>query len=143
MPQDFGAIESLIKQSQLTATRAVNTVLVNLYWQVGEYICRQVASSEWGDKTIDELAEFIGKQHPELKGSNRRGLYRMKQFFETYSSSSIVSTQLTQFSLSDIRHTDRSYMNYLKIIAEPNNGTKTLLTPHHQLPFFAKEFYVY
>src|SRR6218665_374658 len=31
-----------------------------------------------------ELADFIASKHPELSGFNRRGLYRMKQFYETY-----------------------------------------------------------
>lgn len=84
LPHDFGAIVSLIKQSQLTATRAVNAILVNLYWQVGEYISKQLTNATWGDKTIDELAEFIATQHPELKGFSRRGLYRMKQFYDIY-----------------------------------------------------------
>ncbi len=81
--QEFANIISLIKQSQLTAARAVNTELVNVYWQVGGYISQRIAEAAWGDKTIDELAEFITKQYPELKGFNRRGLYRMMQFYDT------------------------------------------------------------
>jgi len=116
----------LIKQSQVVAARSVNTVLINLYLQVGEYISRQVAGCTWGDKTIEELAEFISKQFPALKGFNRQGLYRMKKFYETYSQSSIVSQAViqlqhhenqslvivlpvvTQFKLSDIRKTLRA-----------------------------------
>src|SRR5580704_9843243 len=119
----FINIISLIRQSQANAIRLVNTEMINLYWQVGEYISRQVAGSAWGEKTVDELAEYISNQHPDIKGFNRRGLYRMKQFYELYNNSSIVSplaTQLqsienqplkivspvaTQFNLSDIRHT--------------------------------------
>jgi len=119
----FANIISLIRQSQANAIRAVNTELINLYWQVGEYISRQVAGAAWGEKTVDELAEYISNRHSDIKGFNRRGLYRMKQFYETYSNSSIVSpvaTQLqspekqsvifvstpaTQFNLSDIRNT--------------------------------------
>jgi len=118
----FNSIVSLIRQSQLAATRAVNSVLVNLYWQVGAYISAQVAQATWGDKTIVSLAAFIAHHHPDLRGFDRRGLYRMKQFYETYCHSQvvlaagtpqapekeqdiIVSPLVTQFSLSDIRHT--------------------------------------
>ncbi len=128
--REFGDIVLLIKQSQLIATRAVNAELINLYWQVGECISCQVAGAAWGDKTIDELADFIAKQHPELKGFTRRGLYRMKQFYETCNKCSIVSpvvTQLqntenqlvkivsalpTQFRLSDIRMTALSKLSW-------------------------------
>ena len=121
--QQFADIIQLIQQSRSNATRAVNTELINLYWQVGEYLSRQVAAATWGDKTISELAAYLAKQHPELKGFNRPGLYRMKQFYDTYNNSQIVSALLrqlqnnenqqniivsavvTQFKLSDIRRT--------------------------------------
>ena len=130
LQRDFGDIILLIKQSRALATKAVNTELINLYWQVGEYISCQVAGAAWGDKTIDELADFISTQYPELKGFSRRGLYRMKQFYETYSKSTIVSpvtTQLqnienqsikivsaaqTQFRLSDIRNSVLSKLSW-------------------------------
>lgn len=57
---------------------------INLYWQVGEYLHQKLATKEWGSKVIDELAAYINEAQPQLKGFNRRGLYRMKQFYETY-----------------------------------------------------------
>jgi len=44
----------------------------------------KLESKEWGSKVIDKLAEYIKEEQPQLKGFNRRGLYRMKQFYETY-----------------------------------------------------------
>ncbi|MEK1089545.1 DUF1016 N-terminal domain-containing protein, partial [Mycobacterium ulcerans] len=49
----------------------------------------------WGENTVEELASFIQDNCPGLKGFNRRGLYRMKQFYETYSSPEFVSTLAT------------------------------------------------
>jgi hypothetical protein len=103
MQQEFADIILLIKRSQSIALRTVNYELVNLYWQVGEYISQRLRGAAWGDKAIDELAAFIERQHPELKGFNKRGLYRMKQFYETYKESSIVSTLLTQLQSSEIQ----------------------------------------
>ena len=37
----------------------------------------------WNNNT--NVAEFFSTNYPELKGFNRRGLYRMKQFYELYS----------------------------------------------------------
>lgn len=90
MNKNFLDIINLIQHSRNNAVRAVNTELINLYWNVGAYIKQKLAVSEWGDKTVDELANFIQKTNPELKGFNRRGIYRMIQFYETY-----VETQLT------------------------------------------------
>ncbi len=100
--------------------KAVNTELINLYWQVGEYISRRIAATSWGEKTVDELAAYLKRYYPELKGFNRRGLYRMKQFYDTYSKShlapsseqttpttedqgsQIVSSPMTQSGLSSL-----------------------------------------
>ena len=122
MDNRFAEIVSLIRSSQTSAYRAVNKELINLYWNVGYYIALKVSAAQWGDKTVDELANFIQNQHPELKGFNRRGLYRMRQFFETYKDAemvsltrtplqsienvraTIVSLPMTQFKLWDIRY---------------------------------------
>lgn len=99
--QQFSEIISMIRQSQYNAVKAVNKEMINLYWNVGQYISNQVSNATWGDKTVDELAHFIQKEYPEIKGFNRRGLYRMKQFNETYSSMSFVSVSMTQIQLPE------------------------------------------
>jgi len=101
LQKQFADIIQLIKQSQANAIKAVNTELINLYWNVGAYINKQLAGANWGEKTVDELANFIQKNHPELKGFNRRGLYRMKQFYETYSPTKFVSPVMLQMQTSD------------------------------------------
>jgi predicted nuclease of restriction endonuclease-like (RecB) superfamily len=73
------------------AYQAVNAELINCYWQVGEYISRRIASATWGDKTIDDLAKFIEKNYPDLKGYHRMGLYRMRKFYQSYSNSQMLS----------------------------------------------------
>ncbi len=69
----FSTIVQLIQQARGNAYKAVNSELINLYWQVGEYISKKVADASWGDKTVEQLAEFIQKNNPDLKGYNRRG----------------------------------------------------------------------
>lgn len=101
MNKSFSDIINLIQHSRNNAVRAVNTELINLYWNVGAYIKQKLAISEWGDKTVDELANFIQKSNPELKGFNRRGIYRMIQFYETY-----VETQLTSSVYNDLQIID-------------------------------------
>ena len=92
----FIEVVQLIQQARSNAYKAVNVELVNLYWQVGEYISKRVATASWGDKTVDELANYLQKHYPDLKGYNKRGLYRMKQFYETYATSPFASPVATQ-----------------------------------------------
>jgi predicted nuclease of restriction endonuclease-like (RecB) superfamily len=82
--QAFAEIVELITSSRLRAIRAVNTTLVDLYWQVGEIISRKLEKAEWGDSVVEELAQFIARTHPGLRGFTRANLFRMRQFYETY-----------------------------------------------------------
>jgi predicted nuclease of restriction endonuclease-like (RecB) superfamily len=101
MDNRFTEIISLINSARASAYRAVNKELINLYWNVGYYISQKVNAAKWGDKTVDELAHYIQKEYPELKGFNRRGLYRMRQFFETYKDTEIVSSTRTQLKSAE------------------------------------------
>lgn len=100
---DFLNVIALIKQSRANALKSVNTEMINLYWNVGAYISRKIASANWGEKTVEELAFFIQNNHPDLKGFNRRGLYRMRQFYETYRSEAIVSPAMAQLQNTEIK----------------------------------------
>jgi predicted nuclease of restriction endonuclease-like (RecB) superfamily len=100
MDNRFAEIVTLIHSAQTSAYRAVNKELINLYWNVGYYIALKVNAAQWGDKTVEELANYIQTQHPELKGFNRRGLYRMRQFFETYKDAEIVTSLVTQLQIN-------------------------------------------
>ena len=95
---DFGAVISIIENAKGRALKAVNAELIHMYWEVGEYLSGLCAESSFGDKVIDEVASYISKSAPTIKGFNRRGLYRMKQFYETYRDDEFVSALLTQIS---------------------------------------------
>ena len=84
--EEFLEIIQFIQQSRCSALKAVNAELINLYWNIGKYISCRLASAKWGEKKIDELSSYIQKNYPELKSFNRRGFYRMKQFYNTYAS---------------------------------------------------------
>lgn len=95
---DFNTIISIIENAKNRALKAVNTELIHMYWEVGQYLSKLCENSSFGDKVIDEVANYISKAAPTIKGFNRRGLYRMKQFYETYHDDEFVSAVLTQIS---------------------------------------------
>lgn len=98
---DFSEVIAIIREARENAYRKVNEELIMMYWHIGAYISRESASTAYGDKLVDSLAAFIAENYPELKGFNRRGLYRMRQFYETYHGNEIVSALLTQLSWSN------------------------------------------
>lgn len=88
---DFAEIVRLIDTSRQQALQAVNLELISLYWQVGETISRKLATAEWGDGTVDQLATHIAKTQPGVRGFSRPNLFRMRQFYEAYRHDGIVS----------------------------------------------------
>lgn len=100
MDNRFTDIIQLIKQSRTNAIKAVNAELINLYWNIGEYISKKIAQSEWGDSVVKELANFIEAEEPEIKGFSDKNIWRMKQFYETYKDFPKLSTVLREISWS-------------------------------------------
>ena len=96
--KNFSEITEIIKSTRQKVFKLVNTELINLYWQVGEYISKKVESSEWGKSIVDNLADYIEKTQPELKGFSNKNLWRMKQFYETYKDNTKLSELLRELS---------------------------------------------
>lgn len=88
----------IIDESRQNALKKVNEELINMYWKVGEFLSREAEQAAFGDAYIDGIASEIQEAFPGIKGFNRRGLYRMKQFYETYKDNEIVTPLVTQIS---------------------------------------------
>ena len=93
---DFSEVVHLITAARQHAYQAVNTALIELYWQVGAYISNKIKAAEWGDGVVDALAKHLALTQPNLKGFTRPNLFRMRQFYETYQGDQIVSALLRQ-----------------------------------------------
>lgn len=124
---NFDKVISIIQESRDNALKAVNAELIKMYWRVGEYLSALCSSARFGDKVIDEVASYIAMTSPEIKGFNRRGLYRMKQFYETYRDDEFVSALLTQIN----------WTNHLLILS----GSKSREERHFYLELCVKEKY--
>ena len=99
--KSFEEVLNLIQSTRLKVAKTVNHELITLYWEVGKYISNKVESAEWGDGIVENLASFLEEKIPDLKGFNKRGLYRMKQFYETYHNDEIVSPVVSQITWSN------------------------------------------
>ena len=92
----FNEVLALIHSAKQQAMQAVNTQLIELYWQVGAYISRKLERAEWGDSVVNQLAVHLAQTQPGLRGFTRRNLFRMRQFYDAYRSDEKVSALLTQ-----------------------------------------------
>ena len=139
MDKRFSDIIQLIQQSRNNAIKAVNIELINLYWNIGAYVKQKLTVAEWGDKTVKELADFIQKNNPELKGFNRAGLYRMIQFYETYAGTKFVATAWTLIQNTEKQETKIVAPLWRQLQPQPQDIRKTILAQlswsHHRTIF--------
>lgn len=82
--QDFDTVLRQIQQVRQQVFTQINSVLIALYWQIGQVISHKVESQAWGKGVVSELAHYIAQKDPNIKGFSDKNLWRMKQFYETY-----------------------------------------------------------
>jgi len=90
--QEFAVVLEHITQARQKAYTQVNTTLIELYWNVGQTISQKVKSEHWGKGVVRELSLFIIQNDPSVKGFSDKNLWRMKQFYETYSEDEKLAT---------------------------------------------------
>lgn len=129
---NFNEIAQMVETRKNNAYRKVNEELIGLYWDFGKYISEKIKLEKWGSKTIEKLAGFMKENYPTLKGFNRPGIYRMKQFYETYKDNEIVSTLVRQISWTNnllILHSTNSIEEkefYIKMCIKENYSKREL-----------------
>jgi predicted nuclease of restriction endonuclease-like (RecB) superfamily len=97
----YDEILNLIKTSKHNLYTAVNTELVLLYWNIGKIIKEEIIKSdraEYGKQIVDYVSKQLTLEFG--RGFSRANLFRMIQFYETYTDKGIVSTLLRQLSWS-------------------------------------------
>jgi predicted nuclease of restriction endonuclease-like (RecB) superfamily len=94
----FIEVVKIIKTSRISALKAVNAELIELYWKIGKYICDKIESSQWGEGVVTQLALYINTRYPELRGYSNKNLWRMKQFYEVYHNDRKLSPLVRQLS---------------------------------------------
>jgi len=82
---DFEELEKIILQSKQKIWYKVNYEQIYLYWFVGSYVSFKQSKAEWGQKVVANFARFLKQRNPQLKEFDKRAIYRMVQFFNTYS----------------------------------------------------------
>ena len=83
----LGEIKSRIRTAQYDALRAVNKELIGLYWNIGELIVQRQQGETWGRSVVEKLAADVRADFPGIKGFSTANMWRMKLFYENYSSS--------------------------------------------------------
>ncbi|OQX76021.1 MAG: hypothetical protein B6D61_09430 [Bacteroidetes bacterium 4484_249] len=83
-----------IKNSQIKAALKVNNELIALYWEIGKMIVEKQENAKWGSKFIEQAANDLKTEFPDLTGFSKRNLYSMRQFYLFYNEENIIVNQL-------------------------------------------------
>lgn len=113
-PESFEEIVRIVENARERAYRRVNEELILMYQEIGKYLSEKSKEASYGSNYIENVADFFAQNYPDLKGFTRRGLYRMKQFYEVYRDDEKVTTLLTQLS----------WTNHLKIMSGSKSPEK-------------------
>ncbi|MCP1386378.1 PDDEXK nuclease domain-containing protein [Runella salmonicolor] len=80
-------LKSKIRSMQLKAAVAVNSALIEFYWELGRMITEKQSQTKWGDKLIDQVARDLKTEFPDMAGLSNSNLKYCKRFYTFYQSS--------------------------------------------------------
>lgn len=98
---DFAVAVDMIRKAQRNLYYVANTTLIDLYWNLGKHISERVSAAGWGKSTVNELAKYIGENEPNVSGFSASNLWRMRQFYETYSANEKLATLVREIGWSN------------------------------------------
>lgn len=84
--RDFPEVYGIIAAHKDRVVQVVNNESLLMIWEVGGYVSKKISTSEWGDGVVRQLSEYIRTKDPTIRGWSYRTIYKMVQFYETYSS---------------------------------------------------------
>lgn len=92
-------LKSKIRSAQAKAAVAVNSALIEFYWELGKMIAEK--ENVWGSKLIEQVAKDLKDEFSEMKGLSSSNLKYCKRFYVFYQSS-IGQQAVDQLELSDL-----------------------------------------
>ncbi|MGO8670327.1 MAG: PDDEXK nuclease domain-containing protein [Capsulimonadaceae bacterium] len=91
-------IKARVQAARMRAAIAVNSELVLLYWGIGRDIRQRQQEQGWGTKVIEQLADDLRREFPDMTGLSVRNLKYMRAFAEAWSDEPIVQAPLAQLT---------------------------------------------
>ena len=75
-------IKSKIRSAQAKAALAVNTAVIDFYWDLGKMIAEK--QTAWGTKFLDQLSKDLQAEFPEMKDLSTSNLKYCRSFYLFY-----------------------------------------------------------
>lgn len=98
-PTFVAELKARIASARLSAARAVNRELVDLYWDIGAAIRDKQTVQGWGDGVVDQIARDLKQAFPGTSGFSAVNLWRMRKLHETYTTPEFLSQLVTEMAI--------------------------------------------
>lgn len=96
--KSLASIIKKVEESKHKAITAVNKLLIDLYWFIGETIVNLQESSKWGEGVVEKLSSDLRMKYPDQSGFSARNLWDCKRFFLTYNDFSKLRPLVAEIS---------------------------------------------
>lgn len=128
LEKQFEFVNSLIERHRSLAIALVNAEAIQMYWDIGQYISLQLASSRWGANVVGDLADYLKRQNPKRRGFSKRNLYNMVKFYDTYSKPLFID-RIAQLRIGEFVQLPTAQMNENTFV---QSTTAQLESPKYQ-----------
>jgi predicted nuclease of restriction endonuclease-like (RecB) superfamily len=83
-PEFLAEVKARIASARTRAVLAVNSELIQLYWEIGRDVIAREEREGWGSKVIDRLASDLRREFPNMTGLSRSNLHYMRAFAKAW-----------------------------------------------------------
>lgn len=92
-------LKERVKRSQLKAAVAVNTALLEFYWELGADIVEKQKTAQWGSGFLSNLSLDLMSEFPDMKGFSLRNIKYIRRWVLFYSKLDLKGQQpVAQFA---------------------------------------------
>jgi predicted nuclease of restriction endonuclease-like (RecB) superfamily len=126
----FSSIKDIIIKSKQFAYHSNNSILLNMYWEIGKAIVNEEqkgkAKAEYGKSVLKKLSQLLTLEFG--KGFDERNLNNIRAFFLAFPIWNAVRTELswTHYRIISRLKTESLRFQYVKLAVEGNWDTRSL-----------------
>lgn len=80
----LGDLKAKVRRSQLKAAVAVNSALLEFYWEFGAEIVEKQKNTKWGSGFLSQLSKDLMQEFPEMKGFSKNNLQYVRRWHLFY-----------------------------------------------------------
>ena len=112
-------VKHKVRSSQVKAAIAVNSALIQFYWDLGKILSEKIKNSNWGDKILEQVSLDLKLEFPEMKGFSLTNLKYVKRFFEYFQFSPQLGDELKRLDF---------YSENPKLLTSSQSSKKSQIT---------------